>query len=118
MEFNLADLWERVVDAAPDAEAMVCGDRRLTFAAADERVNRLAHHLQAAGIGQLPLYPEARACRRPTTEHILRLFSLAERVSVLAHGDVVRVFPPQLTDLQQQVLNLLGVPRSAYLGLA
>ena len=51
MEFNLADLWERVVDAAPDAEAMVCGHRRLTFAAADERVNRLAHHLQAAGIG-------------------------------------------------------------------
>ncbi len=51
MEFNLADLWEGVVDAAPDAEAMVCGERRLTFAAADERVNRLAHHLQAAGIG-------------------------------------------------------------------
>src|SRR3954452_18348488 len=51
MEFNLADLWEGVVDAAPDAEAMVCGDRRLTFAAADERVNRLPHHLQAAGIG-------------------------------------------------------------------
>ena len=78
----------------------------------------LRQAMQAAGIGQLPLYPEARACRRPTTEHILRLFSLAERVSVLAHGDVVRVFPPQLTDLQQQVLNLLGVPRSAYLGLA
>jgi acyl-CoA synthetase (AMP-forming)/AMP-acid ligase II len=51
MEFNLADLWERVVDAVPHAEAMVCGGRRLTFAAADERINRLAHHLQAAGIG-------------------------------------------------------------------
>ena len=51
MEFNLADLWEAVVDAAPDAEAMVCGERRLSFAQADERINRLAHHLQAAGIG-------------------------------------------------------------------
>jgi len=51
MEFNLADLWERVVDAAPDAEAMVCGARRLSFAQADERINRLAHHLQAAGVG-------------------------------------------------------------------
>jgi len=51
MEFNLADLWERVVDAAPDAEAMVCGERRLTFAAADARANQLAHHLQAQGIG-------------------------------------------------------------------
>ena len=74
----------------------------------------LRQAMRAAGIEQLPLYPEARACRRPTTEHILRLFSLAERVSVLAHGEVVRVFPPQLTELQQHVLNLLGVPRSAY----
>ncbi len=32
MEFNLADLWERVVDAVPDHEAMVCADRRLTYA--------------------------------------------------------------------------------------
>ena len=51
MEFNLADLWERVVDAIPDHEAMVCGDRRLTFAEADERANRLAHHLAGLGIG-------------------------------------------------------------------
>ena len=37
MEFNLADLWERVVDTVPEHEAIVCGDRRLTFQAADER---------------------------------------------------------------------------------
>ena len=45
MEYNLADLWEAVVDAVPDREALVCGDRRLTYAAADERINRLAHAL-------------------------------------------------------------------------
>ena len=77
-----------------------------------ERELRLA--MKATGIDQLPLYPEARACRRPTTEHILRLFSLAERVSVLARGEVVRVFPPELTELQIQVLQLLGVPLTAY----
>ena len=49
------------------------------------------------------------------TEHILRLFSLAERVSVLANGEVIRVFPPELTELQRQILDLLGVPASAYL---
>ena len=32
MEFNLADLWEAVADAIPDREALVCGDRRLTYA--------------------------------------------------------------------------------------
>ena len=51
MEYNLADLWEKVVDTVPEHEALVCGDRRLTFAAADERANRLAHHLRSQGIG-------------------------------------------------------------------
>jgi len=78
----------------------------------------LRQAMKAAGIEQLPLYPEARACRRPTTEHILRLFSLAERVTVLAGKNVVRVFPPTLTELQRQVLGLLGVPTSAYLASA
>ncbi len=49
---------------------------------------------------------------------VLRLFSLAERVTVLAAGEVVRVFPPTLTELQRQVLALLGVPASAYIACA
>jgi hypothetical protein len=44
----------------------------------------------------------------------LRLFSLAERITVSARGQTVRLFPPQLTELQSQVLSLLGVPASAY----
>jgi acyl-CoA synthetase (AMP-forming)/AMP-acid ligase II len=51
VEFNLADLWERVVDEIPDHEALVCGDRRLTYAEADARATRLAHHLAGHGIG-------------------------------------------------------------------
>src|SRR5689334_2592827 len=51
MEFNLADLWERVADTVPDHEALVCGDRRLTFAEEDARATRLAHALAARGVG-------------------------------------------------------------------
>ena len=51
MQFNLADLLEGVADAVPDWEALVCGERRLTYAQLDERANRLAHHLLAQGIG-------------------------------------------------------------------
>ncbi|HZP30760.1 MAG TPA: acyl-CoA synthetase [Acidimicrobiia bacterium] len=51
MEYNLADLWEAVVDAVPEREALICGDRRLSYAAADDRMNRLAHVLRARGIG-------------------------------------------------------------------
>lgn len=58
MEYNLADLFESVVDAVPDREALVHVDhpgtgaeRRLTYARLDAAANRLAHHLIAAGIG-------------------------------------------------------------------
>jgi len=51
MQYNLADLWEKVVDTVPDREAMVSGDRRLTYRDADERANQLAHVLAARGVG-------------------------------------------------------------------
>jgi acyl-CoA synthetase (AMP-forming)/AMP-acid ligase II len=50
-QFNLADLFERVADTVPDHLALVCGDRRLSYAQLDERANRLAHALAARGVG-------------------------------------------------------------------
>ena len=50
MTFNLEDLFEAAVDAAPDREVLVVGRRRLTYAGLDERANRLANHLTAAGV--------------------------------------------------------------------
>jgi len=51
MEYNLADLWERVVDTVPERDALVCGDTRLTYGEADARIDRLAHFLRDQGIG-------------------------------------------------------------------
>ncbi|SOE15351.1 Acyl-CoA synthetase (AMP-forming)/AMP-acid ligase II [Streptomyces sp. 2323.1] len=58
MEFNLADLFESIVDTVPDREALVYVDhpgsgaeRRLTYAELDHAANRLAHHLADHGIG-------------------------------------------------------------------
>jgi fatty-acyl-CoA synthase len=50
MEFNLADLFEIVVDTVPDRLAVVAGDTRLTYRQLDERANRLAHHLIESGV--------------------------------------------------------------------
>ncbi|HMV71385.1 MAG TPA: acyl-CoA synthetase [Pseudomonadales bacterium] len=49
--FNIADLFEIVADAVPEREALVCGAARLSYADLDRRANRLAHYLQAQGIG-------------------------------------------------------------------
>jgi acyl-CoA synthetase (AMP-forming)/AMP-acid ligase II len=51
VDFNLADLFEAAVDAFPDREYIVVDGRRLTYRQMDERANRLAHHLAAAGVG-------------------------------------------------------------------
>ncbi|MCB1631400.1 MAG: acyl-CoA synthetase [Pseudomonadales bacterium] len=49
--FNIADLFEIVADAVPGREALVCGAARLSYADLDRRANRLAHYLEAQGIG-------------------------------------------------------------------
>ena len=51
MGFNIADLFERAVDAVPDRTALVCGPRSLTFREFDLEANRLANHLLAQGFG-------------------------------------------------------------------
>ena len=50
MEFNIADLFESLVDVVPSRPAVVCGDRRLTFAELDERATRFANALTARGV--------------------------------------------------------------------
>ncbi|MDF1692872.1 MAG: acyl-CoA synthetase [Zhongshania sp.] len=48
--FNLADLFETVVDTVPAREALVCGDSRLSFAELDAGANQLAHYLAGQGV--------------------------------------------------------------------
>ncbi|KAA0235499.1 MAG: 3-oxocholest-4-en-26-oate--CoA ligase [Acidimicrobiales bacterium] len=51
MEFQLADLFERLCDARPEADAVVAGTQaRRSRIELDRRANRLAHHLESAGI--------------------------------------------------------------------
>jgi transposase len=74
----------------------------------------LRQAMKRANIDELPLYPEQRSCERPTSEQILRLFSFVTQHRLLDHGGPAQVFEAQLTDLQNQVLTLLGVSQRAY----
>jgi transposase len=77
-----------------------------------ERELRLA--MKREKIAQLPIYPEQRFCARPTTEQILGLFSLVQRHKLVQDGNTVQIFDAQFTDLQRQVLTLLGVSERAF----
>ena len=48
---NLADGWERVAAAIPDAPAVIQGDRTVTWRQLDRRADALAADLVAAGLG-------------------------------------------------------------------
>lgn len=69
----------------------------------------LRRGMARAGVKSLPLYPEKRKCKAPSTERVLDLFAPLARHRLYKRGDVVQVFDPELTTLQKQVLRLLGL---------
>jgi transposase len=77
-----------------------------------ERELRLA--MKRENIADLPIYPEHRLCAHPTTEQILGMFSMAERHKLTQDRKIMQVFDVQFTDLQRQLLALLGVPELAF----
>jgi hypothetical protein len=54
--------------------------------------------------------------RAGLSKQILRLFSLAERHTLIRGNRIAQVFPAEPTDMQRQVLELLGVPEDAFRG--
>jgi acyl-CoA synthetase (AMP-forming)/AMP-acid ligase II len=52
MAYQVGDLFEHVVDVVPERTALICGADQRTFAELEARANRLAHHLQAHGVGK------------------------------------------------------------------
>jgi len=75
----------------------------------------LRRAMEGAGVESLPLYPEGRACRRPTARRVIDLFEDVQRHELKAKGQPAVVFTTELTRLQRQVLRLLGMP-GAYTG--
>ena len=70
--------------------------------------------MKREGVESLPIYPEERRCRRPTAEQVMRLFAHVARHAVERADGTRETFEPELTDLQTQVLQLLGVPQDRY----
>ena len=70
--------------------------------------------MQRNEVAELSLYPEDRGCRAPTATRVLDIFAGLTRHRLLQQGQPVQVFLPELSPLQRQVLDLLGIPATAY----
>jgi transposase len=83
----------------------------MTLDALIERTVRLA--MIRGGIDALPILPEGRETRTPTTARILEMFSDVSWYEFV-RGDETVTFPITLSPLQKELLRLLGMSPSTY----
>ncbi len=70
--------------------------------------------MAAAGIAQLPLYYEDRACTSPTAARVLDALEPLARTVVSHHDTAIVIQEPSLNPLQEQMLQLLEIPTTPY----
>ena len=113
-------LLKSIQDAAPvllrnpaRIEALFCCQfLALLIGALIEREVR--NGMARAALAHIPLYPEFRNCTAPSTERILEIFATVTRHQLHHHHTLVQTFEPELTAQQLQILDLLGLPPTAY----
>ncbi len=74
----------------------------------------LREAMRREGIDSLPLYPEGRACRRPTARRVIDLFANVQRHTLSVGRQPPTVFVTELSPLQRQILKLLNIPTTTY----
>lgn len=92
MALNIADLFEHAVDAVPDKPAVQVGDDVISFAELEAESNKLAHYLQAQGIGtgdHVGLYA------KNSIEHVIALIGIL-KVRAVAINVNYRYVPGEL----------------------
>lgn len=72
--------------------------------------------METEKIPVLPMYPEERDCKAPSTARILEVFATLQRHLLYRRGSPIQRFDPDLGELQLTLLELLGVPREVYRG--
>lgn len=66
-------------------------------------------------IKSIPIYPEKRECKYPTTHSIIYAFRNVEKYEFRDQNNKkVEYFPPELTTLQKQIIDLMGLSVSIY----
>jgi transposase len=70
--------------------------------------------MKAAGIKSLPLYPEDRPCARPTTHRLIELFQPIQRHELCVDDGEPQIMVTELTPVQRQVIELLGLSPDEY----
>ncbi len=74
----------------------------------------LRRAMDQEGLAELPLYPEGRPCRAPTTRRIVDLFENIQRHELIRSDGQKDILVTELSPLQKRVLELLEIRASTY----
>ena len=101
-EVPFHQLFEAQADRTPEAVAVTCGDRSLTYRALDARANQLAHHLRELGVG-----PDVRValCVARSPEMVVGLLGILK-----ASGAYVPLDPTYPPERLRWMLTDSGAP--------
>lgn len=75
---------------------------------------QLRQAMQRDEIEALPMYPEGRACRWPTTRRVIDLFESVQRHTLVHDKRPSEALVTELTRLQRKLLKLLGLSAKDY----
>ena len=70
--------------------------------------------MERAGLRTLPLYPEGRDCRYPTTRRLIDVFENVQRHRLDCPGKTSTVMDTELSKLQRRLLKLIGLTAADY----
>ena len=75
---------------------------------------QLRQAMEREGVEALPMYPEGRACRRPTARRLIDLFEPIQRHELHQGGQPSSVFVTELSPIHRRILRLLNIPAATY----
>jgi transposase len=75
---------------------------------------QLRQAMQSNEIDALPMYPEGRACRWPTTRRLIDLFESVQRHALEHRQQPVEILVTELNRLQRKILKLIGLSPKDY----
>ena len=117
------DLFKNVLDAAPAYLKNIGRLEALLFlefialivhSLIERQLRRTMHEDK---IKSLPLYPERRACKAPTTDRLIMLFGPLQYHRLRNKGLMVQEFAPELDEVQKKLLELLELDPAIYQNL-
>lgn len=76
----------------------------------------LRKQMKAKGIPSLPLYPESRHCKAPTSDRIFSIFSVRKHTLQNSAKQSLNHFTDTLTEIQCRSLKLVDISQQVYFG--